>query len=419
MSKKIITILFFLLPIISIYPQKPWIGNNDFLLAYLKKYPLLDSGKIYYRIPITFWLYGYPPVSVKKVKHQVLLLNKYFSLNNTGIQFYLAQIIKIEKKSRNEVNYITEAPILTTFNRRRGTMNVHFIHILVKNNFGRRYFYSGVHNLLNKSIVLSLNIASTSLSHETGHFLGLKHPHNNWKKGKRKQECVSRTRTFPHSNVKICEVNGDGLRDTPAEPDLRNYTDDSCRYIGNLKDDWGDAYHPDTHNIMSYTKNKDCRYKFTRMQKAVMLYTAEHKKFSKYWRNTPENIHYTFDKYEPDNYRSIATMLSLNVPQYHTFHKSFLSPQMPSVDNDVDWFKFYSLDSTKYIISFLKGKYKFPEIKVFVFNSESTLDTLIFKEPNSCTLMLPSGYYFFKVKKVSAMKDGELFDYNIEIKPEK
>lgn len=98
--------------------------------------------------------------------------------------------------------------------------------------------------------VLSGNGAclTTTLPHEIGHVLGLLHTHE------------SGDELVDGSN---CQIAGDLVCDTPADPTLRYSTvDSSCRYYGTARDAKGQLYHPDTKNIMSYSR-KECRTSFT------------------------------------------------------------------------------------------------------------------------------------------------------------
>lgn len=72
---------------------------------------------------------------------------------------------------------------------------------------------------------------------------------------------------------KKCEVNGDFLCDTAADPgltpgDVGVY---SCKYIGVGTDNWGKPWDPNANNIMSYSAN-NCRNYFTPMQVAKMIF---------------------------------------------------------------------------------------------------------------------------------------------------
>ncbi len=92
----------------------------------------------------------------------------------------------------------------------------------------------------------------TLLAHELGHFYGLYHTHET----SFGEELVSKVN---------CEVAGDFLCDTPADPRLNNTNVVNCRYFGQQVDAEGDAYRPDTKNIMSYAP-QGCRSIFSWQQ---------------------------------------------------------------------------------------------------------------------------------------------------------
>ncbi|NNF35350.1 MAG: T9SS type A sorting domain-containing protein [Saprospiraceae bacterium] len=92
----------------------------------------------------------------------------------------------------------------------------------------------------------------TLLAHELGHFYGLYHTHET----AFGDEFVNREN---------CEIAGDFLCDTPADPLLHGSNVVSCRYFGSEVDPIGDQYRPDTKNIMSYAP-QDCRSKFSWQQ---------------------------------------------------------------------------------------------------------------------------------------------------------
>jgi hypothetical protein len=83
---------------------------------------------------------------------------------------------------------------------------------------------------------------SDVLAHEMGHFMGLYHTHEDAHGDG--QEYV---------NGSNCQSAGDFLCDTPADPNLLEYTDEFCQYTGTLTDPLGDAYQPQVENIMSYS----------------------------------------------------------------------------------------------------------------------------------------------------------------------
>lgn len=134
---------------------------------------------------------------------------------------------------------------------------------------------------------MGFNIEETAevMAHEIGHTLGLYHTHHpgrnkshstNGQCGDCYQESVSRNRTQGLACVstigeKKCEVNGDFLCDTEADPFLDFNVNGSCVYTGGGTDNWGDAWTPNGNNIMSYT-TYTCMNYFTPMQVAKMTY---------------------------------------------------------------------------------------------------------------------------------------------------
>jgi len=361
---------------------KPWIGNNNFLNQYLLQNNInLDSvtySNQLYSIPLTFWIYKTEkmPINYLEIKKFVSDLNYYYFINKTGFQFYENEIIEINNERHAIFSYFTEAPLVTTLNHKRGTANIHIIDALQKTKFkGKKVYYKGTYNSINNSIILVKLNSETGLAHEIGHFLGLKHPHNNCTKGKLRQESVSRERTrFKHfKKVKNCEVNGDCLSDTPAEPKLSNYVSENCKYqaIG-VKDNWGDYYVPNTDNIMSYPTFKKCRNNFTNGQIAVMLYTAEKSKYSMFWKIDSLNNNF-IDKYEPDNYIEMANVLQINIVEAHSLHKNF-SLNNKNVSFDIDWFTLDIADSLQnYWLKILPEKNINSALKVSIFDKNNLL----------------------------------------------
>ncbi|MBK9598328.1 MAG: hypothetical protein IPO60_08400 [Flavobacteriales bacterium] len=103
-------------------------------------------------------------------------------------------------------------------------------------------------------------------AHEVGHALGLMHTH----------DTVLGAELVDGSN---CATAGDFICDTPADPDLGlpgmiAYA--GCTYIGTALDANGEAYHPSTSNIMSYSP---CELStFTPGQAQVMQYVLDNVK---------------------------------------------------------------------------------------------------------------------------------------------
>lgn len=96
-------------------------------------------------------------------------------------------------------------------------------------------------------------INRSTLTHEIGHKLGLLHTH------------AFGDELVDGSN---CDVAGDRICDTPADPQLSGKVE-SCGYVGNDLDLNGNHYNPDVSNIMSYSLT-NCRTNFTYGQIEVM-----------------------------------------------------------------------------------------------------------------------------------------------------
>lgn len=312
--------------------KKPWKGANHFLYQYLKEINYSENiDSVRYRVPLKFWIYqsnnGKTCIADSTLKRLMNELNYYQELNKTGFRYYISGIERINKSKRLSLGYFLEAPWQTIIHKEKGCINVFLTQTIKKRVWGDKYIVRGTFNTLSKAVILQYNTSTSGLSHEIGHYFGLLHPHRNYNKGKLKQESVSRTRTFDRWFKKglICEKNGDGLADTPAEPKLSHLVDNNCNFIGNsLKDRWGDNYQSQTNNIMSYPTHYRCRKVFTEGQKAVMLYSASQNKYASSWTTAlPENNIYKFDKYEPDNSIECASELKPNQAQTHTFHKLF------------------------------------------------------------------------------------------------
>ncbi len=120
---------------------------------------------------------------------------------------------------------------------------------------GYAYFPGGPDVILMNN---SCTMNGSTLSHELGHFFALPHTHSGG------DELVD------GSN---CTTAGDDFCDTPADPQIGNSTvNSSCVYTGTATDANGDAYMPNTRNVMSYSR-KSCRTEFSPEQYAMMSFT--------------------------------------------------------------------------------------------------------------------------------------------------
>ena len=139
---------------------------------------------------------------------------------------------------------------------------------------------------------------ASSLPHEIGHFFSLLHTHGADNNGT--------TELVDGSN---CDTDGDGICDTPADPTLSySSVDDSCNYTGSAIDANGDAYHPDTRNMMSYSR-KECRQYFSEQQLARMyafyMTTKSYLSCPSFNANIAVNESETCDDYLTVNFESL------------------------------------------------------------------------------------------------------------------
>jgi len=436
-------VIFYLFIFIFLYfhPSKSQIlsdeecGCNTLNVNFLKNKPtddqlhlLLDSvnfgeNKTLYRIPVKFWIYrksdGKDGFSEEKIKELLYWLNYYHSINNTGLSYYLKPDIRyIDNNRLVKLKYILQAPFQTAFHKSKACINVHIADKLKlkRRNHNSRNL-SGTYNAITKGVIIVKGSSISTLTHEIGHYLGLKHPHRFWK-SKLLGEPVSRTKEIRGTHIKMCEKKGDGLCDTPAEPNLSRFTDDNCKYTGwNVSDSYGVVYVPNTDNIMSYTKNRECRTQFTKEQIALMLYTASKNKYSKFWEVTDKNtIRFNFDTYEPDNSRNSSTELNFNIKQTHTFHEIFNSPRKETFKDSVDWL-FIKCDTTKQSetkIIIAKSDAEFPAMRIRVYNSDGLIYQKEITEPEEIKINTPCKDVLY-IQVINIMFKNILGGYSIKL----
>lgn len=247
-----------------------------------------------YIIPIKAWIYrrddGTGNISPAQLNQIIENLNNLYR-PRTNLRFYL----------RCDITEINSTDIATSpennfdnfvqNNRATGAMNVHFaINSTAWAGRAQMPWDNPSYACAVTQSFSTLQEEANSLGHEIRHTLGLYHTHhpgrnNNHEKnedcGDCYQEAVSRSKKQGLACVstvgdKKCEVNGDFLCDTEADPALQwndrpppSYVD-GCTYnrTGGT-DEWGDQWRPVVSNIMSFAP-RNCRNFFSPLQVSKM-----------------------------------------------------------------------------------------------------------------------------------------------------
>jgi hypothetical protein len=198
-------------------------------------------------------------MTVADLNTEITRVNAFYA--NANIQFYLC----------NGINYINDDNLfsfddqsqaeenLLTANNVSNIINIYFTNM--QTYCGYAYFPGGPNVIVMEN---SCAINGSTLAHEIGHFFGLYHTHD-----------TSGGREFV--NGANCSTAGDRLCDTPADPTLggsnvNNTT--NCQYTGTTLDPNGQAYTPDTRNVMSYSL-KTCRTRFSAQQYARIAFIQQ------------------------------------------------------------------------------------------------------------------------------------------------
>ncbi|MFZ1687146.1 MAG: M43 family zinc metalloprotease, partial [Flavobacteriales bacterium] len=183
-------------------------------------------------------------------------MNDLFAQNNTDIQFELCGPVQVVDNDNLYALWNFDPAILNPVYE-PGYVTLVYVALLPNGlagfNFGNLVFmgpYSG----------------ARVLAHEVGHLLGLPHTH----------DALFEPELVDGSN---CTIGGDQICDTPADPNLSlpgmmDYA--TCTYIGTLTDANGDAYTPQTTNIMCYSPCDNNL--FTPGQAQVMQYVLDNVK---------------------------------------------------------------------------------------------------------------------------------------------
>ncbi|GER58562.1 hypothetical protein ULMA_06700 [Patiriisocius marinus] len=226
------------------------------------------------KVPIKAWIYrndnGSGNLTQNNVTQIINGVNQLLSFTN--IHFYLLCDITEINNSQYANNGDQYHSDYTTTNRMENALNIHFVidsnvssgnDWAGKANFPFSPLSSNKYSLALRDSGLTNADKTPILSHEIGHAFGLFHTHypgrstshtDNGGCGDCHQESVSRTKrqgagcVWTYNELK-CNVNGDFLCDTPADPNLFGQTS-GCLYTANHTDNWNQVWVPEVANIM-------------------------------------------------------------------------------------------------------------------------------------------------------------------------
>lgn len=437
------------------FMQLPWIGNNDTLHWLLDSLDidnaLRSTNPVFLRIPIKAWVHrhsdGSGGMSLSDIRDWLIKTNELFDANNCGIQFYfLCDIGYIDDDDHLEINNYVEAQNISDGQwKQDGACNVHFVE---NANDANGFWMSST-----DAVFISSFAHETTMSHEIGHYLGLDHTHqysNPALFDNCFQEPVDHSRHFAFINFcgkhgLKCDKTGDGLCDTPADPDLQRddetWVNSSCTYTGTFEDTYGDRYDdppsgsesPDETNLMSYSR-RDCRDHFSDSQRGVMLFTGMFLKSGNNLGGWGNSTYYSFDEYEPNNEFEIFSTITVGETQTHSFHWDYLGnyvsgfPPQTYMDNlkcDVDIVRFNNQFNApiKLRVTSVPGKTK-PEIRAKLFDANKNEIAVYYGSNTGDVLMdvslggdyLPIGFYYLEFYNQSDFPtEGSYGHYEITV----
>lgn len=346
--------------------SQPWYDNPDYLPAFYDSLlgaldetnPTTRLGlygeKPLFRVPVRFWVYRddngengvYDDELPRPEEFQLLLdnANHAFIDNGVRIQLYLHSIRNIDNSHYlRDLSGFTRSTLAVDY-RLKGVLNAHIVPE------GRGLYTGFAPAIFIPRRVYANEISINTMTHEVGHYFGLWHTHSGYdipcQKEQVSREVYSRGTCWLVPR-RWCSVTGDGLCDTPADPNMSELPEAEqpsrnrrCTWISDVQDGRGDDFLPQVDNIMAYA-NRPCRSRFTHEQMIVMLKKAtERMKRARNhdfdYLNNPDN---QVDYFEPDNSYRSARPVNYGVTEPHTFH------YVGEVRDGMDWYEFDHIEA--------------------------------------------------------------------------
>ena len=310
----------------------PWYGNNTYLNSYMDSLQTVwqqEAGRsatpTSYTIPIQFIVLlavgetldgAVPPDRFARL---ITALNQGYQSN--GIPFNFTMLcVKTVQPTSTTVSFLGANAHLDA-NRTNGAVNV-----LIAKQFTGIFENQNFFTPVGDGICLLRTIGISAYSaevfpHEMGHFFGLKHTHLghaapydlpicNQEQVKRGFIVLPYWCSFK-ALVLGCSITGDFLCDTEADQGPTKAA------AGVTTDFFGDTYHPDRSNYMSYY-GLSSPSKFTTQQKAVIMNRFGKRLFIANIYKNKLNV----DKYENDDFDATAKKIAVSETQIHTMYSA-------------------------------------------------------------------------------------------------
>lgn len=213
---------------------------------------------------------GNGSLSVAKLNQVIALANRYFLVNNTGIQFYFCGTSPdyVDNDAWYASYARTDEGAIANTRDVNNALNLYLINNTADGYAGYAYYPANVLYSTRTFILATQsedNLGNKVIPHELGHLFNLVHTFGDTNGGT--SELVTR------GNGANCNLAGDYLCDTPADPygkpgAVTDSHNGCITYTGTATDAQGAAYAPSMSNLMSYYFS--CSNDFTPGQYARM-----------------------------------------------------------------------------------------------------------------------------------------------------
>jgi len=231
------------------------IGNTDSITFLAIKIHLVQDDS------------AFSEIGQKEILQEIEEVNEYFK--DAKLQFYLYDSINFINNSNLYTYEIAEDELALSAFSDENVINVFFVKSINASTTpfaAYTYLPPGPDAIFMTEGSALYN--KTTLAHEIGHYLGLYHTHG----------LFNRKLTNELVDGSNCNIAGDMICDTPADPNLLGKMNLDCEYTGKLTDANGDFFEPDVKNIMSYSLDKCCEHfsagQFQRMLNILEIYRA-------------------------------------------------------------------------------------------------------------------------------------------------